>query len=194
MVFYDSKRIAAVAEEVAAAVGLADDVDVTIEVDEASPFGHTVTDVDGSAVRIRAESAAFEDARSPRNMSEEGTRQVLGRLLFRVSDRLSSVFGNPPTDADLTYEQHSAWDAYAIGRVARLGYFAQKDRRRYHFRLRHGFTDVADQVFDRLWSSENLTWADLLASCEETAAAKPARDKKRPPAPAKAKPKTKARG
>ena len=31
----------------------------------------------------------------------------------------------------------------------------------YQFRNRYGFTDAADAAFDRLWSAEALTWADL---------------------------------
>lgn len=180
MVNFDPKRIAAIAEEMATHAGLGDDVEIVIDVDEASPFGHTVTSVEGTTVRISAESAAFEDAKNLRDLSEEGSRQVLGRVIFRAADRFSDAFGEPPVDGDLSYEQHSAWDAYAMGRVDRAGYFAHAERRRYHFRLRHGFTDVADQVFERLWGAEGLTWADIEAACAETAAAKPERDTKTP--------------
>ena len=69
-----------------------------------------------------------------------------------------------------------------MGRVERAGYFAHPDRRRYQFRLRHGFTDVADQAFDRLWAADALTWADIEAVCAETAAAKPVREKPAPKA------------
>ena len=31
-------------------------------------------------------------------------------------------------------------------------------------------TDVADAVFDRLWASEDVTWADIVAACAETTA------------------------
>ena len=50
----------------------------------------------------------------------------------------------------------------------------QRQRRLYQFRNRHGFTDVADAVFQRLWEGEGLTWADLERACDETAAAKDA--------------------
>lgn len=181
MVEFDAKRIAAIAEEVAATVGLGDDVEITIEVDEASPFGHIRSEADGTDVRIRAESAAFEDAKNPRHMSEGGTRLVLTRLLFRAADRFSDDFGDPPADTELTYEQHTAWDAYALGRYERLGHDGEKPRRRYHFRLRHGFTDVADRVFERLWAAERLTWDDILAACEETTAVRPEPEKKARP-------------
>lgn len=181
---YDVKRIVALAEEMAALAGLGDDVEIAIEVDERSPFGYTATTVDGTGVHIFAESAAFEDAKNLRELSENGSRQVLGRLLFRVADRYNPAFGEPPPDKELTYQQSSAWNAYALGRVERAGYDGHKPRRRYAFRLRHGFTDVADRVFERLWDAESLTWADIESACAETAAVRPKRDR---PKKAKAK-------
>ncbi|HLG00946.1 MAG TPA: hypothetical protein VI916_10770 [Acidimicrobiia bacterium] len=189
---YDAKRIIALAEEMAAHAGLGDDVAITIEIDEKSPFGYTTSAVDGPTVTIFAESAAFEDAKNLRELSEEGSRQVLGRLLYRVGDRMDPAFGDPPPDKGLSFEQSSAWNAYAMGRLERAGYFAHKERRRYAFRIRHGFTDVADQVFDRLWASETLTWADIEAACAQTAAVRPERETKGPKSKAKAKAKAKA--
>lgn len=176
---YDPKRIIALAEEMASLAGLGDDVEIRIEIDEKSPFGYTTSSVEGTTVKIWAESAAFEDAKNLREMSEDGSRQVLGRLLYRVGDRLNPDFGDPPPDKKLSYDQSSAWNAYAMGRVERAGYFAHKPRRQYAFRLRHGFTDVADRVFERLWKSEVLTWADIEAACAETAAVRPERTSKK---------------
>ena len=48
---------------------------------------------------------------------------------------------------------------------ARAGWAPQKQRRIYHFRNRHGFTDEADQAFNRLWSADGLTWDELEAIC-----------------------------
>ncbi len=159
---YDSDRIATVAAELAALAGLPDDVSIRIAVDEESPFGKTSTLVDGRSVTIAVEGGAFEDTQRLRQLSEENTRLVLGRLLFRAADRLDPGFGDAPPDADLTHAEHAAWDAYAVGRYARLaGVNGGRDRRRYAFRLRHGFTDAADRAFDRLWCSDGLTWADL---------------------------------
>lgn len=186
---YDPKRLISIAEETAAVAGLGDDVEITIEVDERSPFGYTATTVEGTSVHIFAESAAFEDAKNLREMSEDGTRQVLGRILMRVADRLNVGFGDPPPDKELSYEQSSAWNAYALGRFERAGHFAHQPRRRYAFRLRHGFTDTSDRVFDRLWASDSLTWADIEAACAETAAARPVRaSKPKSKAKARAKP------
>lgn len=163
LVHFDPARLVALAEEVASAVGLPDDVEIHVEVDETSPFGLVRASVAGRRVGLLADGGAFEDPKHLRELSEAGTRLVLGRVLFRAADRLDPAFGDPPPDGDLSLAQHAAWDAYAVGRYARL---ARIDggvaRRRYAFRLRHGFSDTADRAFDRLWHGQGLTWTDLL--------------------------------
>jgi hypothetical protein len=166
IVHYDPGRIAAVVTEVAALAGLPDDVRIDVAVDEQNPFGKTTTVVDGRSVTILVEGGAFEDPQRLRQFSEANSRLVLGRLLFRVSDRLNPAFGVPPPDSDLTPAEHTAWDAYAVGRYARrTGVDGGRGRRRYAFRIRHGFTDAADRAFDRLWSASDLTWSDLQDIC-----------------------------
>ncbi len=170
-VAFDSARIAAVAEKLLGETGL--DVDLKIEVDETTPLGRvSMTSLQPLVVAV--ESGAFEDAKRPRQLSEVAVADVLGRLLHRCRDRLDPAFGEPPPDAALTLQQSTAWDAYAVGRCARLGYPVQRQRRLYHFRNRHGFNDVADQAFARLWEAQGLTWADLEAVCQETDAARSA--------------------
>jgi hypothetical protein len=61
-----------------------------------------------------------------------------------------------------------------MGRLERLGYRAQRPRRLYHFRNRHGFTDDADAAFDQLWASRPATWAELVALSDSLVAAKAA--------------------
>lgn len=169
MVLFDAEEIRRVVGEVAALVGV--DRDVTVEVDESTPLGRTyVSALD--PVTIRVESGAFEDARRPRHHSDTAVKDVVGRLLFRVKDRLDPAFGTPPDDADLSLAAQVAWDAYCVGRCARLGLPVQEQRRRYHFRNRHGFTDVADAMFERLWNGSGLTWADIEAACAATEAAR----------------------
>ena len=154
--------------EVAGLVGLPEDVSIRVQIDETSPFGRTSSAVSGRAVVISAESGAFEDAKHFRHFADTGSRLVLGRLLFRVADRLDPAFGSPPPDPDLTLAHHAAWDAYAVGRYARLaGVDGGRDRRRYAFRLRHGFSDIADRLFDELWYGEGLSWADIDRVCAE---------------------------
>ncbi|HEY3240274.1 MAG TPA: hypothetical protein VGL92_11955 [Acidimicrobiia bacterium] len=162
LVDFEAPRIARLAAEVAEVVGLPDDLDLVLEIDEATPFGSTSAVIDAATVTLSVEGGAFENPKAIRQLSEAGTRLVLGRLLFRVRDRLDPAFGDPPPDAELTFAQHAAWDAYAVGRYARVaGVDGGRDRRRYAFRLRHGFTDGADRAFNRLWRGEGLTWADL---------------------------------
>ena len=166
IVDYDPDRIAAVAAEVAALAGLPDDVRIDVVVDEENPFGKTSSAVDGRSVTIAVEGGAFEDPQQLRHFSEENARLVLGRLLFRAADRLNPAFGDPPPDSELTPAEHTAWDAYAVGRYSRLaGVDGGRGRRRYAFRIRHGFTDAADRAFDQLWSASDLTWADIQAIC-----------------------------
>lgn len=174
MVSFDADRIAAIAAELAEGVGLPDDTQLHLEIEEGTPRGHTSMTISGRRVELAVGGGAFEDPKRLRHLSEPITRAVLGRLLYRVLDRLSPDFGDPLPDAQLTFAQHAAWDTYALGRYARAAVNdGGKARWRYHFRLRHGFTDVADQVFDRLWSASGLTWAELESACAETRQARP---------------------
>jgi hypothetical protein len=153
-----------VVKEVGTLVGLPDDVAIEVAVDEENPFGKTSAVVAGRSVTISVEGGAFEDPQRLRQFSEPNTRLVLGRILYRVADRLDPAFGDPPPDPDLTPAEHTAWDAYAVGRYARrAGVDGGRDRRRYAFRIRHGFSDAADRAFDRLWAGSELTWADIQA-------------------------------
>ena len=165
MVLFDAAEIASIVADVAGVVGV--DRDIVVDVDERTPLGRTQV-ASLEPVTIKVESGAFEDARRPRHLSEVGVKDVVGRLLFRVRDRLDPAFGDPPADADLSLPAQVAWDAYCVGRCARLGLPVQEQRRRYHFRNRHGFTDAADAAFERLWYGEALTWADIEAACATT--------------------------
>lgn len=157
-VAYDAALIERVAEELLASLGL--DRDVHIEVDETTPLSRTRVEI-GDTISIRAESGAFEDTKRPRQQSEVATATSLGRLLLRVRDRLNSGFGEAPPDDQLTLAQVAAWETYSVGRLSRLGIDVNEQRWRYNFRNRHGFTDDADEAFNRLWSSEGLTWGEL---------------------------------
>jgi hypothetical protein len=167
---FDAARIASLVEEVADRVGIPGDAEVRVEVDERTPLGRTkLASLD--PITLSVQGGAFEDAKAPRMLSERSVADVVGRLLFRAADRLDPGFADAPPDDGLTLQQQTAWDAYAVGRCERAGYSPSKARRLYHFRNRHGFTDVADQVFERLWTAEHLAWADIEAACEETATA-----------------------
>jgi len=173
LVNFDAAEIKSVVQALIPAVGLPADLEVRIEVDESTPLGRaTVTSYDDPVV-ITVESGALEDPKRPRRVSSTGSADVLGRLLFRVRDRRTDGFGDPPPDAELTMPLSVAWDVYCIGRLVRLGYrhYDNRQRRLYHFRNRHGFTDAADEAFERLWTADDLTWTDIVALSEKAGAA-----------------------
>jgi len=180
LVQYDASEIASIVGDLADKVGLGDRP-IHIEVDEKTPLGSSAV-LSLDPITISVESGGFEDAKRLRQLSRESVEGVVGRHLMRTIDRLNPAFGEPPADDDLPIELYTAWDIYAVGRLERLGYPSQRERRRYHFRIRHGFTDVADRVFDRLWDADDLTWADIQAASDEAIAAKPP-----PPTKARAK-------
>ncbi len=171
LVFFDAGRIAELAGDVADRIGLPADAEVRVEVDERMPLGRIrVTSL--APITVSIEGGAIEDAKHPRHLSDRGVLDVLGRTLRKVQDRLDPAFGEAPADDDLPLAQQVAWNAYAEGRNERIGLEVQKQRWLYHFRNRHGFSDVSDAVFNRLWDGDGLTWADIEAACAETAAAR----------------------
>jgi hypothetical protein len=173
MVFFDAAEIRAIVEKLVAEIGLPDDLSVTIEVDETTPMGRAKV-ASLEPLVITAESGALEDVKAPRQLSPQGSVDVLGKLLLSVRDRLDPGFGTPPADDDLSLQESVAWEVYCVARLGRLGHTVQRQRRLYQFRNRHGFTDAADAAFDRLWSSEDLTWADISATSRDALAALPA--------------------
>ncbi len=162
-VAFDASLIQRVAEGLLSSLGLADH-DVHIDVDETTPLSRMRVEV-GDTISIRAESGAFEDTKRPRQQSEMMTTTSIGRMLLRVSDRLTGGFGDAPPDEDLTLAQTAAWEAYCVGRLGRLGIAVNEQRWRYNFRNRHGFTDAADESFNRLWASDGLTWGGMQTIC-----------------------------
>src|SRR4051794_24902693 len=174
MVFFDAARIEEVAADTAGRAGLPVDMVIGIDVDEASMLQRLeVVSFDGtSRLALRVQGGAFEDRKRSRHLSDDAVRTALARVFFRVADRLSPGFAEAAVDADLDLRHLTAWDAYSMGRAERAGLPSQRSRRLYHFRNRHGFSDVSDAVFDRLWSASTLGWGDIEAACAETAAAR----------------------
>ncbi len=173
LVQFDANEIRAVVDELVAKVGLPEGTNVRVEVDETTPLGRaSVTSYDDPIV-ISVESGALEDPKRPRRVSRTGSADVLGRLLLRVVDRRNPDFGDPPADGELSMSESVAWDAYCVGRLVRLGFrhYDNRQRRLYHFRNRHGFTDAADEAFERLWTADSLTWADITALSEKARSA-----------------------
>jgi hypothetical protein len=162
LVEFDRDELTGLLERLLDATGV--DRPLTLEVDQTTPLGHAVVkSIGDERVVLHVESGALEDPRRLRKLSVSGAATVLGRLLFRVRDRLDPAFGDPPADDDLSLQLSTAWDVYACGRLVRLGFrhFDDRQRRLYQFRTRHEFTDAADASFEALWGGENLTWADL---------------------------------
>jgi hypothetical protein len=159
---FDAEQIRSVADGLLAALGMSGR-DVTIIVDETTPLSRINVDPDAGseAITVRAESGAFEDTRRPRRQSETAVATALGRVLLRVRDRRDGSFGDAPPDGELALAQLAAWEAYSMGRLERLGIAINQQRWRYNFRNRHGFSDATDAAFDRLWSSDSLTWGEL---------------------------------
>jgi hypothetical protein len=173
MVFFDTAEIRAIVEKLVSQIGLPDDLPVVIDVDETTPMGHArVASVE--PLRITVESGALEDVKRPRQLSEDSTVDVVGKLLLSVRDRLDPTFGHPPADDDLTLQESVAWEVYCVARLGRLGHTVQRQRRLYQFRNRHGFTDAADAAFDHLWSDEDLTWDDIVTASQGALAVLPA--------------------
>ncbi len=161
LVEFDRDELTAIVERLLDATGL--DRTVVLEIDQTTPLGEAKVVATDPEVRLHLESGALEDPKRIRKLSPTGSANVLGRLLYRVRDRLDPSFGAPPGDKELTIEQSAAWDAYAVGRLVRQGFRHENDRQRrlYQFRTRHGFSDASDAAFERLWTTDGLTWSDI---------------------------------
>jgi hypothetical protein len=172
LISYDPSEIARIAEDAAALVGLPSNVDIHIDVDEelfAPLVGHFSDAVDGN-ISIWISGGNFEDNRRPLHFEPNQAKRDLSIALLRGKDRLSDDFAAAPADRELTRAERAAWDAYTLGRMQRLGVRVRRQAAIYEFRLQHGFTDVADAAFDRLWGSDHMTWDGIREICKETGA------------------------
>lgn len=170
MVDFDAEVIASITGQLAAELGLGG-VDIALEVDEAVPLTSARL-VSADPISLWVEGGAFEDPKRPRRLGEDAVTSVVGRLLWQARDRRDPAFGAPPLDEKLSLAHRVAWDVYAMGHLDRLGHRAQRPRWLYAFRNRHGFTDVADLAFARLWDADGLDWAELTAISDDALAAR----------------------
>jgi hypothetical protein len=174
LIAYDAKEIAAIIEDVAAVTEFPTNADIHLDVDEelfAPLVGH-LSDVADGAAKLWISGANFEDNKRPRTFSADQARRDLTYMVLRAKDRLSDDFKDAPPDNQLSRGERGAWDAYAVGRAARLGTPQVRHQAQlYDFRLQHGFTDVADAAFERLWNAESMTFAGIREICAETGAA-----------------------
>lgn len=171
LVNYGIDEIRTIAQNVATGIGFPADHPIAIDIEESTPLMR-VELASLTPLRIAVEGGAFEDLKRPRQLSADRTAAALACVLFQAHDQLFGGFADAPATGR-TLEQQIAWDVYASGRTdLLLGIPIVKQPRLYAFRNRHGFSDVSDAAFDRLWNATSLTWADLCAVCDETNAAK----------------------
>lgn len=158
---FDAQVVQRVGDELLATLGI--DRPLHVEIDETTPLGRVRATVNPDGIVVNVESGAFEDSKRPREQSETATAVSLGRILLRTRDRLQGGFGEAPADDELSLRQMAAWETYSAGRLTRLGLTVNQQRWRYNFRNRHGFTDVADAAFERIWAADGLSWTELEA-------------------------------
>src|SRR5256714_5775743 len=173
LIAYDAKEIASVIDDVVALIGLPSNVEIDVEVDEELPSpltGHTTDVVDGR-IKLWISGGNLEDNKRPRSFSSDQARRDFTYMLLRAKDRLSDDFAGAASDGKMTRGERSAWDVYSVGRASRLGFPGRRQAQLYEYRLQHGFTDVADEAFERLWKSDHMTWEGIREICKETGAA-----------------------
>lgn len=172
LVLFDSEQIRAVIADVAAQVEFPRGVDVLLTVDEALPHPilATFADVVDGHAELWAAGGNFEARDRPRAFSEPHAHAEIAHMLLRAKDRLCDGFEAAPPEAELTLGERAAWDAYTWGRLARLGHPVHVQKRRYDFRMQHGFTDAADAAFGQLWRAESMTWPGVREICAATGA------------------------
>jgi hypothetical protein len=173
LIAYDASEIRAIAEDVAAMVEFPAGVGIDIEVDEelfAPLVGHA-SDFANGRVHLWISGANFEDNRRPRTFSADQARRDLTLALLRAKDRTTDDYADAPADNQLKRAERAAWDVHAAGRAAALGFPIRRQALLYEFRLQHGFSDVADAAFERLWNSPSMTFAGIREICVETGGA-----------------------
>ena len=160
---YDSAEIAEVVTGLAERIGLANPIRVVV--DETTPLAAMSSTIDGTSsdalITIHVESGALEDTKHFTNFNRRHAEISLGRMLLRASDRLRPDFADAPNDESLSLREEAAWNTYVNGRLDRLGVESNRQRWRYNFRNRFGFSDDADARFDELWDAVDLAWSDL---------------------------------
>lgn len=160
---YEVASISVLAQRALESVAaLPDDLDIQVEVDEDAATNRVrITSLD--PVRFAVDGGALENYKLPRTLGDTEAGISFTRLCLELVDRRSDSFGAPDLDAEVDRAHRMAWDVNLFGRVSRHGLRIHQPRYRYNFRNRHGFSDRADQAFDRLWASDEPCWADIVA-------------------------------
>jgi hypothetical protein len=173
LVNFEAAVIRAIVEDVAAQLQWPTSVDIVLTVDEQLPhpiLGTFADVVDGTA-QLWVSGGNFESRNESRAFAELHARAEITHMLLRARDRMSDDFASAPPEAELSLGERAAWDLYAWGRCQRLGFPVHEQKRRYDFRMQHGFSDASDAAFDRLYAAETMTWNGLREICAETGAA-----------------------
>jgi hypothetical protein len=165
LVKYDAAALLAIAQDAAASVGVPDGIALAIEVDEALPGPLIASVVEAAPGRLSLwfSGGCFEDPKRLAELQPEMSKTELAAAFLRGLDRLDGEFADAPPDGEISERQRAIWDVYAEGRLARRGGFLiNGPRRRYSYRLRCGFNDVADAEYEQVWNATALSWAGLL--------------------------------
>lgn len=160
---FDSELIQTLAQRALESVAaLPDDLDVEVQVDENQATNRMrIESADPLVLAI--DGGALENYKDPRTVGDLESSITLTRLFLEIADRESESFGAPALDAEISRSHRMAWDVNLFGRTSRHGLHIHQPRYRYNFRNRHGFSDLADRTFDKLWSSDSLTFAEIAA-------------------------------
>ena len=142
-----------------------------VEVDEANPLARThLLSID--PVVLAVDGGAFEDPRHPRQLEHRRRwRWWSAGCSCRPSTAATrpSAIRRPTTPCPCP----TGWPGTStpLGRLGPLGYPAQRQRRLYNFRNRHGFTDAADAAFDAAVDRRGPHLGRHRAACPTAAAA-----------------------
>ena len=143
-----------------------------VEVDETSPIARVQVRAGDPIVRHGRERRV-RGRPPPRELSELAVATAAGRMLLRLPrPRDARLSTTPRRTTTSRCPRPRPGTPYSIARLGRLGYPVNRQRWLYNFRNRHGFTDVADRVFDELWAGGAASWAELSEQSERALAAR----------------------
>ncbi len=146
------------------------DRDLQIEVDETTPIARVQSEVGDPIAGAGGERCLRGHPAAPPALTRSPSTPPWGGRSCASATACTARSTTLRPTPELTLAQVAAWDTYAVGRLARLGYPVHQPRWIYNFRNRHGFTDHADDAFARIWEADDLSWEDLSALSDGAAA------------------------